>query len=178
MPSVHSHPQPAPCAAGPGAAPELGPAVRLRAIFVSPGHNYRGHHGGPPGTHPTGSARRVRCLAGRGLEGDRYSRLPDAKGQVTFIAAEDIAVVARRLGLPAIPGEKFRRNLLVEGIDLRTLLGRRFRLQGIEFEGVEECRPCYWMDRAIAPGAEAALEGRGGLRCRVHGDGWLEAEPA
>jgi hypothetical protein len=50
------------------------------------------------------------------------------------------------------------------GIDLNNLIGARFTLQGIEFEGICECKPCYWMDLAIAPGAEAVLQGRGGLR--------------
>jgi MOSC domain-containing protein YiiM len=38
---------------------------------------------------------------------------------------------------------------------------------------VEECRPCYWMNRAIAPGAEEFLKGRGGLRAKILCDGEL-----
>lgn len=162
----------------PDPAPGPAPALRLRRIFISPGHNYRGHHGGPPGTHPLLELTTVRCLAGRGLEGDRYAATPGAKGQVTLITADDIRAVARALGLPDIPPGAFRRNLLVEGAGLHALIGRRFQLQGVVLEGVEDCRPCYWMDQAIAPGAEAALAGRGGLRCRVLTDGWLHAEPA
>ena len=43
----------------------------------------------------------------------------------------------------------------------------------MRFRGVEECRPCYWMDQAIAPGAEAWLKGKGGLRAKILSDGWL-----
>ena len=32
----------------------------------------------------------------------------------------------------------------------------------MRFEGIEECRPCHWMDRAFCPGAEEWLKGRGG----------------
>jgi FdhD protein len=46
-------------------------------------------------------------------------------------------------------------------------------LGGVLFEGVEECKPCYWMDAAVAPGANAFLAGRGGLRCRILEDGIL-----
>lgn len=53
-------------------------------------------------------------------------------------------------------------------MDLNRLIGQRFSLQGIEFEGVEECRPCYWMDQAIAPGAENYLKGHGGLRAHPY----------
>ena len=70
----------------------------------------------------------------------------------------------------------FRRNVLTTGVDLNTLIGQRFTLQGIEFEGVEECRPCYWMDEAIAPGAEDYLKGHGGLRARILNDGVLRVE--
>jgi len=40
---------------------------------------------------------------------------------------------------------------------------------------MEECRPCYWMDRAIAPGAEQFLKGRGGLRARIFSNGELRS---
>jgi MOSC domain-containing protein YiiM len=46
-------------------------------------------------------------------------------------------------------------------------------MQGVRFAGVEECRPCYWMNQAVAPGAEAWLQGRGGLRAKIITDGWL-----
>ncbi len=35
--------------------------------------------------------------------------------------------------------------------------------------------PCHWMNTAIAPGAEAALQGRGGLRARILSNGILRA---
>jgi ferredoxin len=69
-----------------------------------------------------------------------------------------------------------RRNLVVSGTDLNTLIGVEFELQTVVLRGVEECRPCYWMDRALGPGAERWLRGRGGLRCQVLTSGWLRAE--
>jgi MOSC domain-containing protein YiiM len=68
--------------------------------------------------------------------------------------------------------------VLLSGVDLTTLIGRKFRLGGLLFEGMEECRPCYWMDEAVAPGANAFLAGRGGLRCRILEDGILRCGPA
>jgi MOSC domain-containing protein YiiM len=66
--------------------------------------------------------------------------------------------------------------VLTSGVDLNTLIGQRFTVQGIDFEGAEECRPCYWMDEAIAPGAEAFLKGHGGLRARILSNGVLSVE--
>jgi MOSC domain-containing protein YiiM len=39
--------------------------------------------------------------------------------------------------------------------------------------GTEESRPCFWMDHAFGPGAQAALKGRGGLRARILTSGRL-----
>jgi MOSC domain-containing protein YiiM len=69
--------------------------------------------------------------------------------------------------------DAFRRNVIIAGVDLTALIARIFRLQGIEFEGMSEARPCYWMNDAVAPGAEAWLRGRGGLRARILTDGDL-----
>ena len=78
--------------------------------------------------------------------------------------------------LTELDPEKFRRNVLVEGIDLNTLIGKQFTLQGIEFEGVEECRPCYWMDEAVHPGVHEALKGHGGLRAKILTSGTLRVD--
>ena len=56
-----------------------------------------------------------------------------------------------------------------------SLVGCEFTIQGATFLGSEECRPCYWMDAAFGPGAEAFLKGRGGLRARIVSDGVLRA---
>jgi hypothetical protein len=63
---------------------------------------------------------------------------------------------------------------LVTGADLNGLIGVEFEIQGIRFAGVEQCKPCYWMDSALGPGAEAWLQGRGGLRARILIDGTLQ----
>jgi MOSC domain-containing protein YiiM len=83
--------------------------------------------------------------------------------------------VCQALAVGAQPAAS-RRNVITEGMDLNLLVGKRFTLQGVEFEGVCECKPCYWMDQAIAPGAETALQGRGGLRARILTDGKLRVD--
>jgi MOSC domain-containing protein YiiM len=151
--------------------------MRIRHIYVSAGHNYFGHRGRPPGEYPLVEVASVECVKGYGLRGDRFfGYRPDYKGQVTFFAAEILEAVRRELKVPDLSPAAFRRNIITEGVDLNTLIGRRFTLQGVEFEGMEECRPCFWMDQAVAPGAEEWLKGRGGLRCRVLSTGWLQAD--
>jgi MOSC domain-containing protein YiiM len=60
-----------------------------------------------------------------------------------------------------------RRNVITLGVDLNELIGQEFEVQGVRFLGMEECRPCYWMDGAFAPGAKEFLKGRGGLRAKI-----------
>ena len=153
--------------------------IRVRHIFISPGHNFVGHHGQPPGTHPIVEVEEIECVAGRGLRGDRYfDHQPDYKGQITFFASEVFAALCAEIRPPVTAPSALRRNVITAGVDLNTLVGQRFTLQGIEFEGTEECRPCYWMDRAIGPGADAWLRGRGGLRCKILTSGLLRRDPA
>lgn len=151
----------------------------IRHLFISPGHNFFGHHGQAAGEHPTLEVDEIECVAGHGVRGDRfYNYKDDYKGQITFFALEVFEDVCAKLGVgPVSPGAA-RRNVVTEGADLNALVGKRFLVQGIEFEGVCECRPCYWMDQAIAPGADALLKGRGGLRARILSSGTLRTEAA
>ncbi|HIL68765.1 MAG TPA: hypothetical protein EYG38_02800 [Verrucomicrobia bacterium] len=71
----------------------------------------------------------------------------------------------------------FRRNVLIRGVCLNHWIGKKFEIQGIRFEGVEECKPCYWMDPAFGSGAEDLMKGRGGLRARILSDGILRRTP-
>jgi MOSC domain-containing protein YiiM len=65
--------------------------------------------------------------------------------------------------------------VITRGVDLNDLIGQEFDVQGVRFLGTEECRPCYWMDGAFAPGAQEFLKGRGGLRARILSDGSLRS---
>jgi MOSC domain-containing protein YiiM len=151
----------------------------VRQIFISPGHNFFGRYGQTAGNHPSVEVDEVHCVAGMGLKGDRFfGYRPEYKGQVTFFSEEVWRSLQDHFRVPAQVPSVLRRNVIVGGIDLNSLIGQRFQLQGISFEATEECRPCHWMDKAVAPGAEEWLKGRGGLRCRVLSDGMLRREVA
>lgn len=153
--------------------------AQLLEIWISPGNDFRGHHGGPRGEHGITGLNEVECIAGMGLRGDRYfGYKPDFKGQVTFFDADTLDAVRREFGLPMLSACAFRRNLLVRGVNLADWVGKSFSFQGIRFEGSEECRPCDWMDAAVAPGTEAFLKSafRGGLRARIRSNGILRVD--
>jgi MOSC domain-containing protein YiiM len=153
--------------------------MKIEAIYLSPGHNYFGHHGQVPDEHPVISVDQVECVAGQGLVGDRFfGHKENYKGQVTFFAAEMYENLCEKLQVTDRDPSVFRRNILTRGADLNALIGKTFEIQGIRFEGMSECSPCYWMDQAFAPGAEEALKGHGGLRARILTTGTLQRENA
>ena len=153
-------------------------SIRIKHLFISPGHNFFGHHEQVPSLNPMIECAEVRCLADRGIEGDRFLDFkPGYKGQVTFFSNEVYEDVCEKFGVRDKPASAFRRNIIVEGADLNALIGREFEVQGVRFLGTQESAPCHWMNTAFAPGAEDALKGRGGLRAKVLSDGVLRVSP-
>lgn len=152
-------------------------SVRIERIFISPGHNYFGRHGQEAGSAPVVELAEAELAAGRGIRGDRFFDWKENyRGQVTFFSLEVYESLCAELGVRDRGPEVFRRNLVVSGVDLNSLIGAEFSVQGVRFRGMAECSPCYWMDAAFHPGAEAALKNRGGLRAVILTDGILRRD--
>lgn len=148
----------------------------LLEIWISPGNDFRGRHGLGRLDHGIVGVPRVECVAGMGLRGDRYfGYRPDYKGQVTFFSADVVQAVRDHFARPSLCSADFRRSFIIRGVDFAVWPGRKFRFQGVTFEATEECKPCYWMDEAIAPGTEEFLKPNfgGGLRAKILTDGVL-----
>ena len=151
-----------------------GMKVEILNLFVSPGHNYRGRHGKGALHHGNEDRDSIECVAGSGIRGDRYFDFKeDFKGQITFFDAAVYEAMKRQFDRPDLQAGAVRRNVMVRGVDLNSLIGRRFRIGDVEFEGSEEAKPCYWMDEACAEGTEKFLEKSGGLRARIKVSGVL-----
>lgn len=151
--------------------------ILIEHIYISPGHNYFGHHGRPADNHPVIEVTEVKCVAGKGLVGDRFfEHKENYKGQITFFSIEVYEELCRTLNIHHKTPSAFRRNVITRGVDLNELINREFEIQGIRFAGVCECSPCYWMNEAFGPGTEAALQGKGGLRARILTDGTLTVQ--
>lgn len=148
--------------------------MNIKALYISTGHDFVGRHGKGRLNHGIEKVDTVECVAGRGVVGDRYfDHQEDYKGQITFFDWAVYQRIQNDFNCPELDAAQFRRNVLTVGIDLNTLIGQKFTLQGIEFEGAEECRPCYWMDESVNPGVHEALKGYGGLRARILTSGTL-----
>ncbi len=144
----------------------------IRQIFISTEHNFVGHHGEEPGTSPLIEKPRIDCVAGKGLLGDRYfNHQEDYKGQITFFSAEVFERLCAKFEIRSKPAGVLRRNVIVSDIDLLSLVGCDFEIQGVKFRGAEHCAPCEWMDVAFAPGAKEFLKDNAGLRAKILTDG-------
>jgi len=152
--------------------------IRVCHLFVSPGHNFFGHHERPPGQHPVLERDEIDCVAGKGIRGDRFfAYKEDYKGQITFFSWEVFEQLRCELGLAGAQPSGTRRNVITVGMALNSLIGQEFEIQSIRFAGVEECRPCYWMNNVFRhEQAETWLKGNGGLRARILTDGVLRRE--
>lgn len=148
--------------------------LRVEHLFISSGHNFFEHHGQPAGTNPMTAPEWIECVAGRGIRGDRFFDYKENyKGQITFFSMEVFESLRRELNLPEAQPQATRRNAFVRGGDLNALIGVEFELQSVRFAGVEESKPCHWMNLALCAGAEEWLKGRAGLRCRILTNGLL-----
>ncbi|MBL8263756.1 MAG: MOSC domain-containing protein [Xanthomonadaceae bacterium] len=112
------------------------------------------------------------AIAGKGLRGDRYASSSGKRG-VTLIQAEHLPVIAALAGLDAIEPATLRRNLVVSGLPVIALKGRRFRIGEVLFEGTEPGDPCSRMEAALGPGGYNAMRGHGGLCARILEGGTL-----
>ncbi len=108
----------------------------------------------------------VEAATGEGLAGDRYKGGSGKRG-ITLIQAEHLPVIAALAGHEHVAPDTLRRNLVVSGIPLVALKGRRFRVGGLVLEGTESCDPCSRMEDALGPGGYNAMRGHGGLCARI-----------
>ena len=112
---------------------------------------------------------RIRAHAGKGLEGNRYffadGEAPPGQA-LTLVAAEALEEAEIE-----ISAAETRRNVLTRGIDVNALVGKRFRIGGVECYGVELCEPCSGLEAMTQKGVLRALVHRAGLNADILSDG-------
>jgi MOSC domain-containing protein YiiM len=145
---------------------------RVVGLFISTGI------GQPMQARPVVSA-----LAGQGLEGDRY-----ALGQGSYSTAprrviRHVSIIEReaiasandeltRHGLVPFDPVETRRNIVVEGVDVYSLLGQEFRIGPVRLRGSDVTRPCHVPSVAAGKtGFAEAYDNRGGILAEILSDG-------
>jgi MOSC domain-containing protein YiiM len=105
----------------------------------------------------------VAADAGLGLRGDRHHGPRGA--DLTLIEAEAIDGLAGSHEID-LDGGLSRRNLTTHGVDLGTLVGRRFRVGEVVCVGEERCEPCRHLASLTEPGVLRGLV-HTGLRASI-----------
>ena len=102
---------------------------------------------------PMQERKTVRAISGKGLDGDRYalglgsyssSPRPVAR-HVSLISSEAMDAANEemiRKGLAPYEPHETRRNIVVEGIDVYTLLDREFLVGAVRLRGSDPTTPC------------------------------------
>jgi MOSC domain-containing protein YiiM len=119
------------------------------------------------------SVESVAALAGKGLKGDRqFFEEGAAPGEaLTLVEAE----VLEDVGLTGIQS---RRQVVVRGVRLNDLIGKRFLVGGVECLGVEICEPCLHLQSLTRPGIIKDMIHRGGLNADILTDGQISVGDA
>jgi MOSC domain-containing protein YiiM len=126
----------------------------------------------------------IEIRAGLGVVGDRYFAKPaHVRASVTVMAAEVFDLVASDLDIHhTLDMAAARRNIVLRGIDVDAMRGQTFSLDtgsgAVLFRANRPANPCAWMDVVLAPGANRALRGRGGMRCEPLSSGTLRVGAA
>ncbi|GAB5078432.1 MOSC domain-containing protein [Arthrobacter sp. AD-310] len=166
---------------------EPGPAYRydveILHLLISPAHAYFGRARDGAADVPTTDAPEAEVVAGKGIVGDRFfGKAAHMDAAVTLFAVESLEAIAAELGAGPFDPLLTRRNVVLRGAQLAPLLGQDFAIESggdvVRFHGGRHAQPCAWMDGMLAPGAHAAMRGRGGIRCRALSGGFLHSGPA
>jgi MOSC domain-containing protein YiiM len=119
----------------------------------------------PEGEQLPEPVERVRVVAGKGLEGDRYFDT-GPENAITLIQAEALEGLLADTGIE-LSHQASRRQVLTRGIDLNGLVGQRFLVGDVLCEGVELCEPCNHLQGLTQPGVLRGMVHRAGLRAQV-----------
>src|SRR5829696_5567840 len=98
----------------------------------------------------------------QGLPGDRYF----GRGDITLVEEEALDAFHEDTGIELSHAE-IRRQVLTSGVRLNDLLGKRFRVGGVEAVGAEWCEPCRHIESLTQQGVLKGMVHRAGLRADI-----------
>ncbi len=103
---------------------------------------------------------------------DDYRSGKNRRRQITMIEEEALSEAARILGRP-VPDGASRRQVVIRGLDLNTLIGHSIRIGDIVLAIERYCAPCQRMNDELGAGGRDALRWKAGVTCRVVSGGML-----
>jgi MOSC domain-containing protein YiiM len=133
---------------------------------------------------PMQDSPRLRLVAGKGIEGDRYllgtgsySNRPEEGRQITLFEIETLEALRRDYNIALTPAEH-RRNVTVAGVPLNHLVGQRLRVGDALLEGTRLSTPCRYLEEITGRSVFKPLVHRAGLNCRILEGGMIHVGAA
>jgi MOSC domain-containing protein YiiM len=143
------------------------PTRRVEAIFLA-----------PTAGAPMVEVEAVRAVAGRGLQGDRYTNQrghwSDDPCEVTLIAAEALEEATAQTGLQLHEGQH-RRNLVTRGLDLTPDGDTLLFVGDVQLRLRKARPPCAYLDRLTRADLRTALTGRAGVCAEIVTSGRIQS---
>lgn len=148
--------------------------VTIKHLYVAPAHNYFGSDVKNTADHEMIERTSIDVKANHGIDNDFYldDEEPD-KREITLFDWSIFQVVRDEIVKGELPPSIIQRNVFIEGVDLHSLIDKRFTIGTVEFIGSCEI-PSPWMDKICADGTHDALKKRAGIRARIANDGRLD----
>ena len=131
----------------------------------------------PTGSEPTRLVDRVRAIAGRGLEGDRYCK-PDGEvwedpgKEITLIGVEAIDAMSEESGVD-LEYKDARRNIITRDVPLNDLIDKEFAVGDVRVKGIRLNEPCQHLASLTDQKVLKGFVHRGGLRAQILNDGQI-----
>ena len=85
------------------------------------------------------------------------------KRAVTLISEEHVEAIRALADAPDLRWEDLRRNVLIRGLSVNAMRGRRIAVGDVVLEGTKPCDPCSRMPEIVGPAGYAAMLGIGGM---------------
>lgn len=126
---------------------------------------------------PVHVLKEVQATAGSGLEGDRFNAR-NTEREVTLIQSEHVEALASLLHRGTVDPALLRRNIVVSGMNLLALKGKRFHVGDVLLEHTGPAEPCSKMEEALGPGGYNAMRGHGGITARILKSGMMRTGDA
>jgi MOSC domain-containing protein YiiM len=125
-------------------------------------------HFGTEGVRELWAVESATAIEGKGLVGDRHFAAGGARsgGALTLVDAAEVERVGLEQG-------GSRRQVTTTGVDLPSLVGKRFRVGEVECYGVELCEPCAHLESMTRPGMIKDLLHRAGINADIVSGGTI-----
>tara|TARA_B100000029_G_scaffold461947_1_gene494063 strand:- start:1267 stop:1704 length:438 start_codon:yes stop_codon:yes gene_type:complete len=115
----------------------------------------------------------VEVIAGKGIVEDRYFKKNKKISNITLIEKENIDVFNKNFN-SSISYERFRRNIITQGVRLNSLVGKEILIGSVKLKVHELCEPCLKLQKLLGKNNFVKeMTHKSGIRCEILSGGTI-----